>query len=121
MLAHGICRGHRLAWRAVHSRDTDWGVSRDFLAQYRARKAAEASAKASFMEITGECTAHPQIVAAGDVNDAMREQLEFLIEHAGIQTCGCSSCQRYAAVRAVLMQVFENRPQVNEKKLASAA
>jgi len=41
-----------------------------------------------------------------DTNEILREQLEFLIEHAGEQTCGCSSCLRYSSVRAVLMQVF---------------
>ncbi len=47
-------------------------------------------------------------IAAADTNDVLREQLDFLIEHAGEGMCGCSSCQRYAGVRAVLMQVFAN-------------
>jgi len=46
------------------------------------------------------------VIAAADTNDVLREQLDFLIEHAAEGVCGCSICQRYAGVRAVLMQVF---------------
>lgn len=43
---------------------------------------------------------------AADTDEILREQLEFLIDHAGQGACGCSSCLRYSSVRAVLMQVF---------------
>ena len=39
--------------------------------------------------------------------EVMREQLEYLIEHrAGAAGCGCSECQRYLRVRAILLEIF---------------
>ncbi len=43
----------------------------DFLAQYHERKRAEAAAKLSYMQITGECTAHPQVIPAAKETDVM--------------------------------------------------
>ena len=48
-----------------------------------------------------------RVVAAADVNDVMREQLEFLIEHAHDGPCDCQRCHRYQRARALLMEVFE--------------
>ena len=48
----------------------------------------------------------PRMVAAADANDVMREQLEYLIEHAQGGICGCAQCTRYLRARSVLMEVF---------------
>lgn len=50
--------------------------------------------------------AQPRVVASADADDVLREQLEYLIEHAHAGVCGCSQCQRYSRARAVLMEVF---------------
>ena len=52
----------------------------------------------------------PRMVAAADANDVMREQLEYLIEHAQDGDCGCMQCKRYMRARAVLMEVFGEAP-----------
>jgi hypothetical protein len=42
-----------------------------------------------------------------DENEIMREQLDYLIEHAtGNGQCGCSVCQRYLRARSVLLEIF---------------
>jgi len=46
------------------------------------------------------------VIAAADANEVMREQLEYLIEHAGNGTCGCPQCHRYLRARALLMEIF---------------
>jgi hypothetical protein len=51
-------------------------------------------------------------VPAADANDVMREQLEFLIEHAGNGPCGCHLCQRYLASKNMLLEAFGERPLV---------
>lgn len=49
----------------------------------------------------------PRIPELADETDVMREQLEYLIEHAARQaTCGCSECQRYLRVRSILLEIF---------------
>ena len=48
----------------------------------------------------------PLAIAPADVNEVMREQLEYLIEHAGGGTCGCPQCQRYLRARSLLMEIF---------------
>jgi hypothetical protein len=48
----------------------------------------------------------PRVVGAADVNDVMREQLEYLIEHAQGGPCGCPRCQRYQQARSLLLEVF---------------
>jgi hypothetical protein len=50
----------------------------------------------------------PRVIAAADVDDVMREQLEFLIEHAHAGRCGCSLCQHYQKVRSLLMELFSD-------------
>jgi len=48
----------------------------------------------------------PRVIAAADANDVMREQLEFLIEHAQDGDCGCQRCGRYFRVRTLLLEAF---------------
>jgi hypothetical protein len=51
--------------------------------------------------------------------DILREQLEYLIEHAaGNAQCGCSECQRYLRVRAALLAIFTTPPQANVREMA---
>jgi len=50
--------------------------------------------------------AHSRLVTAADANDVMREQLDFLIEHAEGGPCGCPQCLRYQRARSVLLEVF---------------
>jgi len=50
----------------------------------------------------------PVVIQAADINEVMREQLEYLIDHAGSGTCGCGQCQSYASVRTVLMKMFSD-------------
>ena len=49
----------------------------------------------------------PRVVGAADVNDAMREQLDYLIAHAQGGACDCADCQRYQRARSVLLQIFD--------------
>src|SRR5260370_5920778 len=53
--------------------------------------------------VTAQLATRPRMVAAADANDVMREQLEYLIEHAQDGDCGCVQCKRYMRARAVLM------------------
>lgn len=46
------------------------------------------------------------VVAAADANSVMREQLEYLIEHAENGTCGCRQCHRYLRAQALLLEIF---------------
>lgn len=49
----------------------------------------------------------PRISEPADDNDVMREQLEYLIDHAAERgICGCCECQRYLRVRAALLEIF---------------
>lgn len=50
----------------------------------------------------------PFLIQAADTHDVMREQLEYLIEHAVSGTCGCRQCQRYSGVRELLMEIFSD-------------
>ena len=52
----------------------------------------------------------PLVVVAADVNDVMREQLEFLIEHAQGGDCGCPLCNRYHRARTLLLEAFTESP-----------
>jgi len=39
--------------------------------------------------------------------DILREQLEYLIEHAAWSVqCGCSACRRYLRTRSLLLEIF---------------
>jgi len=55
----------------------------------------------------------PKVLGPADENDVMREQLEYLIGHTADRgLCGCSECQRYLRVRALLLAIFtEPAPQ----------
>jgi hypothetical protein len=50
----------------------------------------------------------PFLIEAADTHDVMREQLEYLIDHALSGTCGCRQCQRYFGVRDLLMELFSD-------------
>src|SRR5438094_9622214 len=50
--------------------------------------------------------ARPRAIVPADANDVMREQLEYLIEHAGDGHCGCPQCDRYLRARSLLMEIF---------------
>ena len=50
----------------------------------------------------------PLVIEAADTHAVMREQLEYLIEHAGSGICGCEQCQRYASIRSALMKMFSD-------------
>ena len=58
----------------------------------------------------------PQIVLAreaepADESDILREQFEYLMEHAERNAqCGCSECRRYLRVRAALLEIFAEPP-----------
>jgi len=52
----------------------------------------------------------PRVVVAADVNEVMREQLEFLIEHAQGGDCGCPQCNRYHRARTLLLEAFAESP-----------
>jgi len=69
-------------------------------------------------------TAVTRIPEPADETEVMREQLEYLIDHAAQEVqCGCSECQRYLRVRSILLEIFgePQRPQVKEIPLARAA
>lgn len=43
--------------------------------------------------------------------DILREQFEYLMEHAERSAqCGCSECQRFQRVRAALLEIFAEPP-----------
>jgi len=48
------------------------------------------------------------VIAAANASEVMREQLDYLIEHAGGGTCGCRECQRYLRAHALLTEIFTN-------------
>jgi len=56
----------------------------------------------------------PRIPEPADEADVMREQLEYLIEHAAeAGECGCPECRRYLRARAALLEIFEEPPRSN--------
>ena len=55
---------------------------------------------------SSEAAAGMVIIAAANANEVMREQLDYLIEHAGGGTCGCRECQRYLRAHALLTEIF---------------
>jgi len=54
----------------------------------------------------------PRVLEPAADADVMREQLDYLIEHAArAPECGCLECQRYFRVRSILLEIFdEPRP-----------
>lgn len=59
-------------------------------------------------------------IPAADADEAMREQLEYLIEHANAELCDCSICMRYHRARLVLMEIF-GQPETQTKARATGA
>ena len=72
-------------------------------------------------DATIRLAAKPRV--AVDVNDVMRDQLEFLIEHAQNGVCRCEQCERYLRARRLLLtELFPESPEVTVlQKRASAA
>ncbi|HVN02861.1 MAG TPA: hypothetical protein VMT86_00510 [Bryobacteraceae bacterium] len=49
----------------------------------------------------------PRVLEPACDADVMREQLDYLIEHAvRAPGCGCPDCQRYLRVRSILLEIF---------------
>lgn len=46
-------------------------------------------------------------IRAASLHDAMRDQLEYLIDHVESQFCGCDICKRYWKVKAELLEPFD--------------
>ena len=64
----------------------------------------------------------PRVVVAADANEVMREQLEFLIEHAENGVCGCELCKRYLRARSLLLtELFPESPDVIVMKKSSSS
>jgi hypothetical protein len=57
----------------------------------------------------------PRVIAAADANEVMREQLDFLIEHAQGWHCGCLQCERYVRARTLLLEAFRTGPATQRK------
>lgn len=48
-------------------------------------------------------------IPAADLNQVLREQLDFLIAHAADHsTRGCTTCERYQRVRSELLRTFRD-------------
>ena len=63
--------------------------------------------------------AKQRMVVAADANDVMREQLEFLIEHAQGGDCGCPQCTRYHLARTLLLEAFAEAPRNDKRAVAT--
>jgi hypothetical protein len=61
----------------------------------------------------------PRVVTAADANEVMREQLEFLIEHAQGGDCGCPQCNRYHRVRTLLLEAFSDSSTSGKRAVAA--
>jgi hypothetical protein len=49
----------------------------------------------------------PKNAGVAKTDDILREQLEYLIDHAGDKVePRCSECRRYLRVRSLLLQIF---------------
>jgi hypothetical protein len=60
-----------------------------------------------------------RIPEPADETDVLREQLEYLIEHAAQEVqCGCSECQRYLRVRSILLEIFGEPARANVQEMA---
>jgi hypothetical protein len=54
-----------------------------------------------------------------DETDILREQLDYLIDHAGRNpSCGCSECRRYLRARTALLEIFTEPPRSNVRQMA---
>lgn len=61
----------------------------------------------------------PRVVVAADANEVMREQLEFLIEHAQGGDCGCPQCNRYHRARTLLLEAFSDSSPAGKRAVAA--
>lgn len=61
---------------------------------------------------SSELVMRPRVILAANDNEVMREQLEFLIEHAEAGVCGCMQCKRYQRARALLLEAFTETSQL---------
>jgi len=60
-----------------------------------------------------------QVPETTDESDILREQLDYLIEHAASEAqCGCSECRRYLRVRAILLEIFGEPERGNLREMA---
>ena len=59
-----------------------------------------------FEFVPGKGYVPKRVIPAADKDDAMRDQLEFLIEQHDGGNCGCDICQRYSRVEAELLSLF---------------
>lgn len=49
----------------------------------------------------------PKNAGVAKTNEILREQLEYLIDHAGDKVeLSCSECRRYLRIRSLLLQIF---------------
>jgi hypothetical protein len=60
----------------------------------------------------------PRVPEPADPNEVLREQLEYLIDHAERGACGCHACERYLRVRSILLEIF-SEPQAARKLTAT--
>ena len=73
-------------------------------------------------EATVGLVTKPRVVVAADANEVMREQLEFLIEHAENGVCGCELCKRNLRARSLLLtELFPESPDVIVMKKSSSS
>jgi hypothetical protein len=81
-----------------------------------------AHAELDEMKTTHHALSLPRVPEPADESDVMREQLEYLIDHATERDgCGCSECQRYLRVRSLLLEIFsEPEPQPAQQLTATA-
>ncbi len=70
-------------------------------------------------EATVGLATKPRVVVAADANDVMREQLEFLIEHAQGGDCGCAQCNRYHRARTLLLEAFSDSSPAGQRAVAA--
>lgn len=60
----------------------------------------------------------PERIAETDETEVLREQLDYLIDHAtGHPQCGCAECQRYLRVRAALLEIFTKPPRAKVQEI----
>lgn len=78
----------------------------EIIESYRLRKIAEAEAAAK--RPGPPKVPHPKTISAANTHEVVREQVEYLIEHAEATKwiCCCSECKRYERIREVAMEPF---------------
>lgn len=67
-----------------------------------------------------ETKAQVEIFEPACEGDVLREQLDYLIEHAAENgQCDCSECQRFIRVRAILLEIFAEPSRGNVQEIGS--